>query len=403
MSIIPHCYSGENESYITVPALKSFLKEVAPDEKLPSIRQDLVEMVEDYGIISDENCERVHQWLDSVLREGITELHIQSLDCDMLTNAGLLDGEIERRISILIEQLKESHICRRSYTGEFELVACANNKDGEKVLSFCFSKIVYALSCNKTAYTLIYPVFLDLYVNSHRLIARAKPKSTMYRYEGTNFSLEESSPTNIDREIEKAIDALKLHTGISFSVSKNDSSYKSQLYSLLMKYTFTPPEIQHFVNQSKEKIINVSSVIKNEICNLPDQYDADMLWDINNLAEKYFSISYRDKSVFTKGREAYPLKLQATDEEESKVEQTSGFEEPLQSKAIFFDNKKMLQKSGICDGIIFCYIRRNSQYYGPNFKVAMLVKPRYFMVKFPGFTVEEDIQHVLSAFYSAQE
>ena len=101
------------------------------------------------------------------------------------------------------------------------------------------------------------------------------------------------------------------------------------------------------------------------------------------------------KQIFIKDREAYPLKLNATDEEDSKVEQTAALEEPLQSKAIFFDNKKMLQKSRACDGVTFMFARLNTMYCSRQFKVKIVVNKDYCMLKFTEYTMEEDIIHVL--------
>lgn len=86
--------------------------------------------------------------------------------------------------------------------------------------------------------------------------------------------------------------------------------------------------------------------------------------------------------------------MNATDEEDSKVEQTAALEEPLQSKAIFFDNKKMLQKSQACDGVTFMFAR-DKMYCSKQFKVKIVVNKDYCILKFTEYTMEEDIIHVL--------
>lgn len=257
------------------------------------------------------------------------------------------------------------------------------------------------LDSGRCVFTLAIFVIITLDGHLHMLIARGKPKSNIYQYTESAFNLEVNNATSIDREIPNALTCIEKIINTTFTVSKHSTNYRAQLYKLLMQYTITPIEIQTLIDKNLGTIHEISRVLKDEICMLSDAYDTDVLWDMNNLTEKYFSISYPDKSIFTKGREAYPLRLVATDEEESKVEQIAGYEEPLQSKAIFFDNKKMLQKSEVCDGITFCYTRINPLYFGKTFKVVMIAKPRYFMVKFPEFTVEEDIQHVLSDLFDA--
>ena len=115
------------------------------------------------------------------------------------------------------------------------------------------------------------------------------------------------------------------------------------------------------MNDKKELNNLVVSEILEDICEIDEQYKDDLEADVLNLVEKYLSISYPDKSIFIDGRDAYPLKIIATDEEESHLEQASGLERPLQSKAIFFDNKKMMQKNRKCDGVIFSFEKKEKK------------------------------------------
>lgn len=97
--------------------------------------------------------------------------------------------------------------------------------------------------------------------------------------------------------------------------------------------------------------------------------------DVSNTVEKYLSINWKDKKVFMQDRDAYPIRISATDEEESKVEQTAALTEPLQMKAVFFDNKKMLYKSKSCDGVSFRWKRKNvvggqNQYFSVRITIS---------------------------------
>lgn len=164
---------------------------------------------------------------------------------------------------------------------------------------------------------------------------------------------------------------------------------------MLERYTQTPNEIIELINQKTAEINGIVDSVMHQICNLRRAYEDDVRSNVLNMVEKYFSISYPDKQIFIKDREAYPLKLNATDEEDSKVEQTAALEEPLQSKAIFFDNKKMLQKSQACDGVTFMFARINTMYCSKQFKVKIVVNKDYCILKFTEYTMEEDIIHVL--------
>ena len=171
---------------------------------------------------------------------------------------------------------------------------------------------------------------------------------------------------------------------------------------MLEKYTQTPKEIVELIAQKEAEINNIVENIMNRICILKPGYRNDVESNVLNMVEKYFSINYPDKQIFTKDREAYPLKLNATDEEDSKVEQTAAYEDPLQSKAIFFDNKKMLQKSKTCDGVTFMFDRLNPKYCDRQFKVKIIVNREYCMLKFTEYTMEEDIIHVLFSLISSE-
>ena len=104
-----------------------------------------------------------------------------------------------------------------------------------------------------------------------------------------------------------------------------------------------------------------------------------------------------NKDIFIKDRVAYPVKLSATDEEESKVEQTAAAYEPLQTKALFFDNKKMLYKNRSCDGIMLRW-KRSCQMSGQTsqFTVKMSMNAKGLCIfKFAEYTAKEDIENVI--------
>lgn len=188
----------------------------------------------------------------------------------------------------------------------------------------------------------------------------------------------------------------------TLSSASSNLQFKKLLYSMREKYTQTPTEIADLMTAKAGQIENVVNCIMSDICNLTPKHREDVNSSILNMIEKYFSISYSNKKIFTQERDAYPLKLTATDEEESKVEQTVAMEEPLQSKAIFFDNKKMLQKNQACDGVVFKFKRINPLYYSKWFKVKIIIKKDCCTLKFTEYTMEEDIINVLFSFIGTE-
>ena len=98
-------------------------------------------------------------------------------------------------------------------------------------------------------------------------------------------------------------------------------------------------------------------------------------------------INWLDKEIFTRHRKAYPIKLRATDEEDSHVDQTAGGDSgPLQSKAIFFDNKRMIDNDEMCDGLTLKWKRSVRTYYPETFTVRISEKRGKCYLSFKEYT-----------------
>jgi hypothetical protein len=140
-----------------------------------------------------------------------------------------------------------------------------------------------------------------------------------------------------------------------------------------------------------------------QMCSLPEQFQRKVETDIQNLIEKYLSITWPDKSVFSHDRDAYPIRLSATDEEESKVDQSSATSnEPLQSKEVFFDNKRMLENQRQCDNLTLIWKRTSRIYYSEStFPVRLSEKGGKCTLSFKKYVAEEDILNVLFALIEA--
>lgn len=404
---IPFTFSEEGEGFITLPALKRFIKEIGKKEfKTTEDRSTLLKNIEKYANESTQNKEKVLNWLDSILKEGIKEVHIK-----------LLNNSVEKRAFLknngCVKKILESNIYDKSnrhlyntYDKKLRLFRYdIGHYKGEKVITLYMGKMLYtAIKKENTYRTIIYPIIVDIYPDQDIVAIRAKSKADMYQYT-ENFVVEVASRTYVDKEIEDAFDyVLKLFSFDFVKQTETFIEFKRRLFLLLDKYTKTPDCILQMMHEKKGEIEKIKQLIINDICNLNIyKYGNDIETDVSNMIEKYFSISYKDKSIFTKDREAYPLKLLASDDEESRVEQTAGLAEPLQSKAIFFDNKKMLQKTKKCEGVKFVFKRLNTMYTSKEFIVNIVVKKDYCAFKFTEYTMEEDILNVLFSFITSED
>lgn len=398
MFSVPYTFANEDESYITIPALKRFAREKKNEDLKTTVdRPQLLQDIENYANQSPENEAEVLDWLDQVLVEGIKDVQIKLIDDESFTTSFIDQDEfVEKVLEPLIVNKTNRHL-NKGYTeslGVFRYEITNESVFGRRIRLY-MGKLLCTFDKKHGAATVPYPIAVDVYCDAGIIVARAKSKSGLYKYE-EDFVLEKATPTKSEKETAAAIkwvaEKLVLNTRKSFEA---ETVFKSQLYDMLEKYTKTPTEIINLMDAKKTEIDGVVEIVMHQICNLRTAYREDVKSNVLNMVEKYFSISYPNKQIFIKDREAYPLKLNATDEEDSKVEQTAALEEPLQSKAIFFDNKKMLQKSRACDGVTFMFARLNTMYCSRQFKVKIVVNKDYCMLKFTEYTMEEDIIHVL--------
>lgn len=398
MFSVPYTFANEDESYITIPALKRFAREKKNEDLKTTVdRPQLLQDIENYANQSPDNEAEVLDWLDQVLVEGIKDVQIKLIDDESFTTSFIDQDEfVEKVLEPLIVNKTNRHL-NKGYTeslGVFRYEITNESVFGRRIRLY-MGKLLCTFDKKHGAATVPYPIAVDVYCDAGIIVARAKSKSGLYKYE-EDFVLEKATPTKSEKETAAAIkwvaEKLVLNTRKSFEA---ETVFKSQLYDMLEKYTKTPTEIINLMDAKKTEIDGVVETVMHQICNLRAAYREDIKSNVLNMVEKYFSISYPNKQIFIKDREAYPLKLNATDEEDSKVEQTAALEEPLQSKAIFFDNKKMLQKSRACDGVTFMFARLNTMYCSRQFKVKIVVNKDYCMLKFTEYTMEEDIIHVL--------
>lgn len=398
MFSIPYTFANEDESYIALPALKRFAKEKKKEDLKTTVdRPQLIQDVERYANQSPEKEEEVLDWLDQVLIEGIKDVQIKIIDDESFTTAFINQDEyIEKILEPLIVDKTNRHLNKgySSSLGVFRYEITNEKGIGRKIRLY-MGKLLCTFDKKHGAATVPYPIAVDVYCDKGIMVARAKSKSGLYKYQ-EDFLLEQATATKSEKETAAAIkwvaEKLALATKKSFEAG---SVFRSRLYNMLERYTQTPDEITELMEAKSKEIKDVVDAVMYQICDLRTAYKKDVESNVLNMVEKYFSISYPDKQIFIKDREAYPLKLNATDEEDSKVEQTAAWEEPLQSKAIFFDNKKMLQKSQACDGVTFMFARLNTMYCTRQFKVKIVVNKDYCMLKFTEYTMEEDIIHVL--------
>lgn len=399
MKTIPDCFADEREGYITLPVLKKFAKEQKENLRTTVNRPEMIADLNSFAEKTVNNKAIVLSWLDTVLKEGIKDVYIKKLD---LTEEQILYLHSDKKLlSDLEEQLYNTE-CRHFLNLYAKELRCyryeVEETENGRVITLYLGKLVCFHDKKIGTRSTPYPLVVELYVDKEIIVGRGKSKSNMYVY-AEPFILETADTTATEKEI---FDAMK-HVLNIFGISTKKGNvvtekFRGMLYNMLDRYTKTPDEIIALMTEKTPEIDGIKDLIINRICGLGIQYNKDVLADVTNMIEKYFSISYPNKNIFTANRDAYPLRISATDDEESKLDQKAVNEDPLQSKAVFFDNKKLLQKSQLCDGVWFRFFRLSPVYCGKAFNIKISVKKDYCCIKFTEYTMEEDIKHVLFSF-----
>ncbi|MFA9376247.1 MAG: hypothetical protein ACERKZ_05760 [Lachnotalea sp.] len=394
---LPNTFRDENEKYVTVPVLKTFTKGNINVE-CTADRSTLMKRMISYAN-NDLNQEiEVRNWLDSIIKEGIKDVYVKAIVSNNDADQILSDSsKIENLLSNEMTNVHINNICGNDYNEKLTLVKyeIKSTKRG-RVISFYMCKMIHSNDRKNQTRALIYPVFVDLYIDKKMIAGRAKSKSNMYIYNKDGFNAVTAINITAEKEIQLAINKVLNYFNIVIKkTSESNTMFRKKLYRILDKFTHTPLLIQDKLDDNKEFIENTTTTIINNVCGIKESYVRDVQYDVTNMLEKYFSITYPDKTIFITDRDAYPLKIIATDEEESHVEQTAPAEEPLQSKAVFFDNKKMMQKSELCDGVLFIFNRIVPKYFSKSFNIKIIVKKDYCLFKFTEYTREDDIDHVL--------
>lgn len=394
MKILSELLTRENEDYLTIPAIRKFAKTNNIKNISDCDRPELLEELESFGRESEEKAEILQCWFEDVLSEGIKTLYVvKSNNLKETYNANKVLGVYSQlcQLNRFITGLNANRHLTIYRIKEYKSML------GNVVRMSFVKKVCYQNNINEALQVINLPIQIVLLLEHNAILIQFKSKAGLFQYEER---LEDVSERLSDDKIaHECIDYIK--NSLQLSVENNRSN-KNTLYNLLTKYTQTPQVIQDKINELNESIVNMSETIRTEFCCVNETNRQDILWDLTNIIEKYISINVQDKNIFIDDRDAYPIKLISSDEEDSRVEQCSGNVEPLQMKSIFFDNKKMMQKSKQCDGIYLKYQRIDNKYFNNEVDVHMQVKSKYMVIKFTKYTPQEDMENVLNSIISSE-
>lgn len=402
MVSIPHSLSSENESYLVIPIMRKFCF----DNKLKqyNIRDELLEEILAFATENEDNETVFLNWLENCLKEGNKHIYLRNFYTeDELFNGLKTLDKCLNYLETCFPSCPNTYISLSDHEHELKLQNYKVTYDADNsvdIITFSFTILLLTgADDSQVGNYIIYPIFVDIDIKNNLIIGRAKPKSKLYyKTNPTSDILVYNDRTDTRQLIFSAMDFICDNLNLNYMASHEcNAFYKNVIYKILKEYTFTPAEIQAKVNSVSDKLDDFINDLFNELdIPLLNNYN-NVKEDLNILVEKYISINYEDQTIFTKDREAYPVKLSATDSEFTKVSECSMDREPLQHKEKFFDNKKSIERDETCDAITLCFKRKNPKYFGNvPYLVSLDAKSGYMCIRFPQYVEEEDIQHVLS-------
>ena len=313
MFSIPNTFAKEDENLITVPALKLFAKNKKQDAlKTTTDRKELINNIEKYANVSSENEEEVQDWLDKVLIEGIKDVYIKYLNPEYISDVLLDDDLLKIKVNKLLNGRIKQHLSD-IYTEELKLFRydIIPSSENGRCIRFYLGKLVCCFDKkNLRSSAIQYPIFVEIYVDTGLIIARAKPKSGMFKYTNA-FDLESAESTTTEKQIEQAVnlvcDWFELKTLPYISAGPK---FRNRLYFMLEQYTKTPQEIAQLISEQTDNIENLVDSIMNDICHLSYRFKDDVHSSIINMIEKYFcncSGPIIEKQKFSTRNKSFPL------------------------------------------------------------------------------------------------
>ncbi|MHC1723022.1 MAG: hypothetical protein AB9836_07470 [Aminipila sp.] len=392
----------KESNFITMPPMIKFCAE--NKIRHTSIYGDTIDAIQKFARLSDKNYTLVLDWGEKIIKEGIKQLYVISifLEEPMSSIVKNIDN-CKKYIEELFPECENSYLLSCNITPKNLLLQSieyieSDEADSIEMISFYFTIRLLDGEIAETGTPFIYPVFVDLDLNKKLIIARSKPKSKMYTCNEADDIVLESNKVDIKKIIDQAIDYINKRIPFKLSDKKAMTSYyKNAIYNFLETLTFTPECIKNEIEDYND---NIEDFINNffEDKNISNEYFDKAKEDIEIFVEKYLSISVPEESenIFEDDREGYPIDIATTDHEKCKMRESSSDKSPLQTKELYFDNKKSLKRQKACDTVRLYYNRIDKKYYGSEpFFLVLDVDSGFLRISFRQYVEEEDIQNVL--------
>ncbi len=395
----------DNDDYLQNPIVKKFCFENGL--KVYSTRPDCLKEIKIFADTSQENEEKVREWLRRVAKEGSKEICYREINRipDEYFNYETIRNVLETAFPNCVF----SDVVSYNNTYQRTLInykITTNEKKEVSIISFCFSSLVLVGDSGNIGEEIAYPVYVDIYLKEKFVFSRAKAKTTIYKYVDEDKRLTSANHIIVSDYAVECIDEVvkKLELECETEVKRAQDRYQKIMYNLYDKFSFTPLEVEKCIQSVTGEITNFVNAVF-AMFNLNSKNMQTALTDMAIFIEKFISINGNNEELFKNGRDAYLIKVGADDEAElTSINTSSNWRVPLQCTEAFFDSKKSVMNGHKCKKLSLCFKRQETKYFGKvPFEVQFLTCKSYGVFKTRQYAEEADLNNVLQYFFECAE
>lgn len=383
------------DDYIHSSKLKNFCSShnMPVSENKPELLKRIINYAGD-----DENAinyKETYNWLLDTIKSGSKEFCLKRIYFpeESIEN---LEQIIEEKYT----QCPRKNILSFKNTESFQLVdyKIENNDQGiASKISFLFSRMV--LEGDKEfekGHRIIYPVYIDMYIEEGFVVGRYKPKTIIYKCSENDTIYKENKFKPFD-ETTELIQQLEKNLKTEGMDVNPGQRFGKMMYKVYEKYSFTPVDIQSQIDLMKrQRDAFVDNVFETLELNVINKAKAKI--DLDIFLEKFVSINGDREKIFTEDRDAYLIKISSDDIlQMTRIDTASTGNRPLQCSETFFDGKKSILNTKECKNLNLCYNRKRG--YLGSFTVQFSISKSWGVIKMYYVPEEEDIQNVLQTIF----
>lgn len=383
------------DDYIHALKLKNFCLDHGM--KVGENKPDLLKNVIEYAG-EDENSDvykETYKWFLDTIKAGSKEF--------CLKRVYIPDETLEELDQIILNKygkISFQNILSFKNSDHFELVNYGieyNEQGTVSKISFLYSGILLEGDKeHEKGNRVIYPIYIDIYVEKGFVVARYKPKTTIYKCSENDVIYKDNRFKPLDESMELIGVLEKIFKAKGMDINPTQKFHK-MMYKLYQKYSFTPCNIQEAIDSMKTKRNSFVDEVF-QLLKLKSVNKAKAKIDLDIFLEKYISINGNMEKIFKEDRNAYLIKITSDDDlQMTRIDTASTGNRPLQCTDTFFDGKRSILNTKECRILHLCYNRKKG--YLGSFTVQLSTKKEWGIVKMYYVPEEEDIQNVLQTIF----